>query len=106
MMLIVKIKKKFLIFGFTSVVFENLFTNLSTNFLNFNFKNGILVHGGGWKKMEKIKITNKLFKQRLFGKIKLKNIYNYYGLVEQAGSIFIECSCGNFVTSNFSDILI
>ena len=40
-------------------------------------------------------------------KIKLKNIYNYYGLVEQTGSIFIECKkCGCFVTSIFSDILI
>ena len=57
--------------------------------------------------MEKIKITNRLFKQRLFGKIKLKNIYNYYGLVEQTGSIFIECKkCGFFVSSVFADILI
>ena len=35
------------------------------------------------------------------------NIYNYYGLVEQTGSIFIESKkCGYFHTSNFSDILI
>ena len=57
--------------------------------------------------MQKIKINNKTFKQKLFSKIKLKNIYNYYGLVEQTGSIFIECKkCKCFVTSVFSDILI
>ena len=42
----------------------------------------------------------------LSSKLGIKNIRNYYGLVEQTGSIFIECPCGYFVTSNFSDILI
>ena len=75
--------------------------------LKFNFKNGVLLHGGGWKKMEKIKINNKVFKQKILNKTNLKNIYNYYGLVEQAGSIFIECKkCSCFVTSIFSDVLI
>ena len=100
-------KKTFFIFGFTSVVFENLIKKLSTKLLKHNFKNGVLLHGGGWKKMEKIKIGNKVFKQKMLGKIKLKNIYNYYGLVEQTGSIFIECKkCSCFVTSIFSDVLI
>ncbi len=99
--------EKFFIFGFTSVVFENLIKKLSNKLLKFSFKNGILLHGGGWKKMEAIKISNKIFKERLLNKIKLKNIYNYYGLVEQTGSIFIECGkCGCFITSIFSDILI
>ena len=34
------------------------------------------------------------------------NIYNYYGLVEQTGSIFFECNCGFMVTSNYSEVLI
>ena len=43
----------------------------------------------------------------VFNKIKIKDIYNYYGLVEQTGSIFIECKkCGQLVTSVFSDIFI
>ena len=100
-------KDKFFIFGFTSLVFENLVKKISTKLIKYDFRNGILLHGGGWKKMQKIKINNKIFKQKLFNKIKLKNIYNYYGLVEQAGSIFIECKkCKCFVTSVFSDILI
>ena len=35
-----------------------------------------------------------------------KEIYNYYGLVEQTGSIFFECKCGYFIASNYSDIII
>ena len=98
---------KFFIFGFTSAIFENLINKLTTKNLDSNFQNGILLHGGGWKKLEKLKISNNQFKKKLFNKIKLKNIYNYYGMIEQTGSIFIECSkCGYFVASNFSDILI
>ena len=91
---------------FTSIVYENLVNKLSKNLLKFDFKNGILLHGGGWKKMEKIKISNKIFKEKLFKLLGLANIHNYYGLVEQTGSIFVECGCGYFITSIFSDILI
>tara|TARA_B100001123_G_scaffold449814_1_gene616874 strand:- start:3007 stop:4068 length:1062 start_codon:yes stop_codon:yes gene_type:complete len=100
-------KNKFFLFGFTSFVFDNLINKLSKKLCKNTFENGILLHGGGWKKMEKIKINNDEFKKKLFKKLKLKEIYNYYGLVEQTGSIFIECKyCNCFVTSNFSEILI
>ena len=100
-------RSKFFVFGFTSFVYENLIKKLSTNLLKTNLKNAVLLHGGGWKKLEKLKISNEQFKRQLFKKIKLKNIYNYYGLVEQTGSIFIECNkCGYFITSVFSDIFI
>jgi len=99
--------EKFFIFGFTSLIFENLIKKLSTRLLFSNFINGILLHGGGWKKLEKLKINNYQFKKKLSGKLKINNIYNYYGLVEQTGSIFIESKdCGYFHTSIFSDILI
>ena len=97
----------FLIFGFTSLVYENLIQNLSANSLKANFNNGILIHGGGWKKMEQLKINNNIFKKKLIEKTKLDKIYNYYGLVEQTGSIFIESrKCGYFHTSIFSNIFI
>ena len=98
---------KFLIFGFTDKIYEYLINKISINKLSFkNFEKGILIHGGGWKKLEKYKIQNKEFKLKLKNKFKIKNIFNYYGMVEQTGSIFIECSCGYFITSNFSDIII
>lgn len=99
-------QKKFFVFGFTSFVYQNLIQKLLINKISYSFKNAILLHGGGWKKMEKIKITNEKFKYLLKKKLDLRNVHNYYGLVEQTGSIFIECKCGFFVTSVFSDILI
>ena len=97
----------FLIFGFTSTVYENLFSKINLKNLKNNFCNGILIHGGGWKKMESIKVSNAEYKKKLFNKVKLKNIYNYYGLVEQTGSIFIECQyCNDLTTSIFSEVII
>ena len=99
--------QNFFIFGFTSKIFENLIEKLSYKKIKKNFAKGILLHGGGWKKLENKKIDNKKFKKKLYEKLKLKKIYNYYGLVEQTGSIFIECEkCGCFFTSIFSDIII
>ena len=101
-----KTKKNFLIFGFTYPVYNILYNKLVKNKLKKNFSNGILIHGGGWKKMEKFSVTNKKFKMDLKKKLLLKKSYNYYGLVEQTGSIFLECDCGFFLSSNFSEILI
>ena len=99
--------KKFLIFGFTSMIYENLYKKILVDSFKSNFSNAILIHGGGWKKMEKARIDNLEFKKRLNKKLNIKEIYNYYGLVEQTGSIFFECkSCSCFVTSVFSEVLI
>ena len=67
----------------------------------------VIIHGGGWKKMEDIKINNNKFKNMLLTKLNIKNVINYYGMVEQAGSIFLECNkCQFFKTSIFSDVVI
>ena len=70
------------------------------------FFNAILIHGGGWKKIKEKKLTRSRFNSLLKKKLKINVIKNYYGLVEQIGSIFFECKCGYFVPSNFSDVII
>jgi phenylacetate-coenzyme A ligase PaaK-like adenylate-forming protein len=99
--------KDFFIFGFTSFIFENLLENLDKKKIKKNFSKGILIHGGGWKKLENRKISNEIFKQKLKNKLNLKNVINYYGLIEQTGSIFFECEkCETFSPSKYSNILI
>ncbi len=96
----------FFIFGFTSYIFKSIIEKFPKN-KTFDFSKGILLHGGGWKKMEDKKIDNKSFKNLLKKKVNLSKIYNYYGLIEQTGSIFLECPlCSCFRTTAFSDILI
>ena len=93
-------KQKFFIFGFTSEVYDFFFKKLKLN-------NGTLIHGGGWKKMESVKVSNEIFKKKFDTKYNLQKVINYYGLIEQVGSIFFECSkCNVFICSDYSDILI
>ena len=100
-------KKKFLIFGFTSNIYLNLIKKINNKKINKNnFSNAFLIHGGGWKKIENKKISRNQFNLKLKDKLGIKNIRNYYGLVEQIGSIFFECKCGYFIASNYSDIII
>ncbi len=98
--------KKFLIFGFTSEIYE-FFKKISKSKNLYKFYNGILLHGGGWKKLEKIEVTDQVFNNFLKSNFKIKNIINYYGLIEQVGSIFFECQkCNNFICSDYSDVFI
>jgi len=100
-------KKKFLIFGFTSNIYINLIKKIKIKKKYIkNFSNAFLIHGGGWKKIEERKISRNKFNLYLNKKLDIKNIRNYYGLVEQIGSIFFECKCGYYVASNYSDIII
>ena len=99
-------KKDFIIFGFTSSVWINLISELKKKKIKLKKNNGIMIHGGGWKKMLKLMINNSQFKKESKNILGLKNVYNYYGMIEQTGSIFLECDKGFFHCSNFSDILI
>ena len=97
--------KKFFVFGFTSYVHKCFFELIKVS--KYDFSEGILLHGGGWKKMESKKISNQLFKKYLIKNFNFKEVIDYYGMVEQTGSIFLECKyCLNFMTSYYSDILI
>lgn len=97
-------KQEFFIFGFTSMVYEYLIKKLKSD---YDFKNGLLIHGGGWKKIESEKINNKKFRDLLYKKVNLKKVYNYYGLVEQTGSIFFECEkCNSFYSTKYSKVFI
>ena len=99
--------KKFLIFGFTSNIYLKLIKDMDFKKINIkDFSNAFLIHGGGWKKIEEKKIDRNEFNSRLKKKLGIKNVRNYYGLVEQIGSIFFECKCGYFIASNYSDIII
>lgn len=96
--------EKFYIFGFTSSVYKKFYEKI--NHHSFDFSNATLIHGGGWKKLKDLNISNDLFKKKIKDKLNISKIFNYYGLIEQTGSIFFECKNGFFVSSIFSDVII
>lgn len=98
--------EKILIFGFTFMVWEYFYKPLLKMKADVDLSRAILFHSGGWKKLENLKVSNEVFKKSFFEHFGLRYIHNFYGMVEQVGSIFVECEYGHLHTPNFADILI
>ena len=97
--------KDILVFGFTSIIWEHFHKALLDNKnKQINIKNGILVHGGGWKKLQNESVDSITFREMIDKSCGIKRIHNYYGMIEQTGSIFMECESGYLHCSNYSDI--
>lgn len=98
--------KPFLIFGFTFLVWKYLYQALDALPEHLDFSNGILIHGGGWKKLLDQAVPPQEFSRAFADRCGLRRIYNYYGMAEQAGSVFFQCECGRFHASNFSKVFV
>ena len=96
--------KDILLFGFTFMIWKYFYRELLNHKLDLS--KGILIHGGGWKKLIEESVSSTKFKQSLFDVCGLTKIHDYYGMVEQTGSIYMECEKGHLHASLFSDIII
>ncbi len=94
-----------LIFGFTFMVWQYFLEALKKH-RKVNLKEGILIHGGGWKKLLDQEVDNLTFKQKIQDSIGVRRVHNYYGMVEQTGSIFMECEKGYLHSSIFSEVIV
>lgn len=95
-----------LFFGFTFIIWKHFYEEAVKHGKFLNVKNGLLIHGGGWKKLYNESVSADVFNKRLKEQFGISNVHNYYGMVEQVGSIFLECSEGFLHTPNFADIIV
>lgn len=95
-----------LLFGFTFIVWEYFYKPLVRLKMPINMSSSCLVHGGGWKTLIEKSVDNATFKRSLADVCAIKKIHNYYGMIEQTGSIYMECEAGFLHCSNFSDVFI
>lgn len=94
----------FFMFGFTYMVWINFYEQFKDAGLDLS--NGILIHSGGWKKMIERSVDNAVFRQVLKNSFGLTRIHNFYGMVEQIGSIFLEGPDGLLHPPNFADVIL
>jgi hypothetical protein len=95
----------FLIFGFTFMVWLYLYEVARDHDLDLS--NGILIHSGGWKKLIDRAVDNTEFRRRFAEDTGLTRIHNYYGMIEQIGTVFLEGPSGNSLyCPDFADIVI
>lgn len=98
-----------LLFGFTFIIWQHFYKELlrlrQEQGLTFDLSKGILIHGGGWKKLTSEAVSKEELHNRLRDVCALQHIHDYYGMVEQTGCIYIECEEHHLHASIFSDVI-
>lgn len=94
------------LFGFTFMIWQHFYEELKKSGFRPDLSSGILFHGGGWKKLIDKRVSPTAFKAALKDVCGIKRVYDYYGMVEQTGTIYVECECGHLHASVFSDVII
>jgi phenylacetate-coenzyme A ligase PaaK-like adenylate-forming protein len=98
--------KRIFIFGFTFMVYQHFLKEMIRKNVKLDLSKAVLIHGGGWKKLINEAVTSIEFKRNLEQLCGIKSVHDYYGMVEQTGSIYMECERGQLHAPVFSDIII
>lgn len=96
--------KPFFIFGFTFMAWKYLLKAVEPG--EFDLSNGILVHSGGWKKLQDEAVDSDEFNRQWQIKTGITSTRNFYGMVEQIGSIYVEGDDGWLYAPHYSDFII
>lgn len=97
--------QKFLIFGFTFLVWQHFYQELRKLDKKYDMSEAWLMTGGGWKKLESEKLSQQEFKQRIGEVCGIQHFLDHYGMVEQTGCIYAECEYGHLHASIYSDVI-
>jgi hypothetical protein len=95
-----------LLFGYTYLLWQYIIRELENQGRVLNIRNGILFHIGGWKKLKEQSVDSSEFNRRVRNTLGNIQVYNYYGMAEQLGSVFVECEYGRMHCSIFSNVFI
>lgn len=98
--------ERIILFGYTYIIWKHIVNELKNRGISLDVNDGILFHVGGWKKIQSEGVDWATYNRTLKSMIGNIEIYNYYGMAEQLGSIYMECEHGHMHCSNFSDIII
>jgi phenylacetate-coenzyme A ligase PaaK-like adenylate-forming protein len=93
-----------LVFGFTFIVWNDLLEPLRDAGLDLS--RAVLVHSGGWKKLVDMAVTGEVFRRDLREAFGIERVHDFYGMVEQVGSVFFACPEGWFHPPNFGDVIV
>lgn len=113
--------QRFIIFGFTFIVWQHLYKAFENNRIvkqlidneeelldikKYDLSDAFLMTGGGWKKLISESISQEEFKSRMRETFGIDHFIDHYAMVEQTGCIYAECEYGHLHASNYSDVFI
>jgi len=92
-----------IMYGFTYMIWQYFYKELKKQGRKLPIK-GTVIHGGGWKKLQGQAVSPEEFDRAIKSVTDATAVLNYYGMVEQTGSIYMECTEGHLHASIFSEI--
>lgn len=98
--------RQIFLFGFTFMIWQYFYKELLKRPGSIDLSNAVLIHGGGWKKLQHEAVGSLEFKECLKEVCGLSDIHDYYGMVEQTGCVYMQCEYGHLHASIFSDVII
>ena len=99
-------KPRFLLYGFTFMIWKYFVRALEAAGVMLDLEGSVLIHGGGWKKLQAQAVSPEEFASRIRAVTGIEQVRSYYGMAEQTGSICMECQCGHLHTSTWSDVIV
>jgi len=100
--------ERILLFGFTFMVWTRFVMLLEERGLAFRASRAILLHSGGWKKLAAQAVSKEEFNRRTAAVLGCfpAAILDFYGMIEQVGTVFVDCESGNKHAPAFADVVI
>ncbi len=98
--------RRVLLFGFTFMVWQYLLQALERAGRTLSLKGGILVHSGGWKKLQEVAVDARTFRERVQSATAVEQVINFYGMVEQVGGVYFENPIHYLHAPIYSEVII
>ena len=97
-----------LLFGFTFVVWTQFVLEAERRGVTLPTPQAIVLHSGGWKKLTAQAVSKDEFNRRTAGILACDphRILDFYGMVEQVGTVFVDCQAGNKHAPAFADVIL
>lgn len=94
------------LFGFTFMVWQYFVRALEEAGRRLSLPKAVLLHSGGWKKLEALQVGPEEFRERIRAVAGIETVLNYYGMVEQVGSVYLENPLHHLHAPIYSDVII
>jgi len=97
-----------LLFGFTFIVWTHFVLEMEQRGAAFAASGATLLHSGGWKKLAAQAVSKEAFNSRTAAVLGCspQAILDFYGMVEQVGTVFVDCPAGNKHAPAFAGVIV
>jgi hypothetical protein len=96
------------LFGFTFIVWSRFVLEMERRGLAFAAPGATVLHSGGWKKLTAQAVSKEVFNARMATVVGCspQGILDFYGMVEQVGTVFVDCTSGHKHAPAFADFIV